>query len=79
VARLRLPRSSSRSWTAFSVGSQRSATQTGRPLGGKAFIEELERRSGRALKPRKRGPKPKKADKDPTPDLFEAIWYGRVS
>jgi len=35
--------------------------QTGRPLGGEAWIETLEQRIGRPLKPRRPGPKPKDA------------------
>ena len=37
----------------------RSAERTGRPLGGSGFLAELERRTGRTLAHRKRGPKPK--------------------
>lgn len=33
--------------------------RTGRPLGGESFLERLEAMVGRALKPQKRGPKPK--------------------
>ncbi len=33
--------------------------RTGRPLGDEAFLGRLEERVGRALKPQKRGPKPK--------------------
>jgi putative transposase len=40
----------------------RSAERTGRPLGGEGFLTELERRTGRALALRKRGPKPKRAE-----------------
>jgi putative transposase len=36
-------------------------TQTGRPLGGEAFVKELEGRLKRALRPQKRGPKPRQA------------------
>jgi putative transposase len=36
----------------------RRAETIGRPLGGEAFIAELERLTGRSLKPGKRGPKP---------------------
>jgi putative transposase len=36
----------------------RLAETTGRPVGGAAWISEIERRSGRILAPRKRGPKP---------------------
>ena len=35
-------------------------TQTGRPLGGEAFVKELEARLERALRPQKRGPKPRR-------------------
>jgi hypothetical protein len=36
----------------------RKPARTGRPLGGKSFLEDLERPTGRALRPRRRGPKP---------------------
>jgi len=36
----------------------RAAESIGRPLGNDRFLERLERRTGRALKPGKRGPKP---------------------
>jgi putative transposase len=39
----------------------RRAETIGRPLGGKAFIEALERQSGRTFAPRPRGPKPRTA------------------
>lgn len=38
----------------------RKAESTGRPLGGPDWIAELEARTGRALAPRKRGPKPRR-------------------
>ena len=31
----------------------------GRPLGDRTFVERLQRRVGRTLRPQKRGPKPK--------------------
>ena len=34
-------------------------TRTGHPFGGTAFIEELEKQTGRILRPQKRGPKPR--------------------
>lgn len=37
----------------------RMAETSGRPLGGGAWIETLEARTGRTLRPQKRGPKPK--------------------
>ena len=37
----------------------RMSETSGRPLGSEAWLEELEARTGRILKPRKRGPKPK--------------------
>jgi putative transposase len=40
------------------VARLRSAETIGRPLGGEAFLDRLERDSGRALKPGRRGPKP---------------------
>ena len=36
----------------------RAAESIGRPLGNDRFLERIERRTGRALKPGKRGPKP---------------------
>lgn len=36
----------------------RKHTRTGRPLGDEAFIDQLEQITGRALRPKKRGPKP---------------------
>ncbi len=39
----------------------RRAESIGRPLGGAAFMQRLERKLGRTLKPAKRGPKPKSA------------------
>jgi putative transposase len=36
----------------------RAAESIGRPLGDDRFLARLERRTGRALKPAKRGPKP---------------------
>ena len=41
------------------LAALRQAEGTGRPLGSKAFVAELEARLGRALGPLKRGPKPK--------------------
>ena len=38
----------------------------GRPVGAKAWIEQLERQSGRALSPQKRGPQPKRHQADAT-------------
>jgi putative transposase len=37
----------------------RAHSLTGRPLGDETFVNRLERAVGRALKPQKRGPKPK--------------------
>ena len=37
----------------------RQSETTGRPLGSAAWVEDLERRSGRVLAPGKRGPKPR--------------------
>jgi putative transposase len=39
----------------------RMAETTGRPFGEPAWIEQLQRDSGRALAPKKRGPKPRQA------------------
>jgi putative transposase len=41
-----------------SFASLRAAESIGRPLGDDRFLARLERRTGRALKPGKRGPKP---------------------
>ena len=46
--------------------------RTGRPLGSDAFIDALETRLGRALRPQKPGPKPKSADAR-TRDLFSGF------
>ncbi len=43
--------------TAFK--SLRQSETTGRPLGGKEWMEKLEKLTGRAMKPQKRGPKKK--------------------
>lgn len=40
----------------------RMAETSGRPLGSDAWLETIEAATGRALRPRKRGPKPKAAD-----------------
>ncbi len=40
----------------------RRAETVGRPLGSDSFLSRLERKAGRALKPGKRGPRPKPAD-----------------
>ena len=40
----------------------RMAETTGRPVGEAAWVEELERMSGRALAPKKRGPKRRAAE-----------------
>ncbi len=37
----------------------RRHVRTGRPLGDETFVKRLEEMLGRALKPQKRGPKPK--------------------
>jgi putative transposase len=36
----------------------RAAESIGRPLGNDRFLDRIERRTGRVLKPGKRGPKP---------------------
>jgi putative transposase len=41
------------------VQAIRENTQSGRPSGSQSFIQELEARSGRSLRPQKRGPKPR--------------------
>jgi len=41
----------------------RRHTRTGRPLEDPSFVERLEALVGRVLRPRKRGPKPKKQKK----------------
>lgn len=40
----------------------RMAETTGRPAGGSEWVAEIERRSGRVLAPRKRGPRPRQED-----------------
>lgn len=39
----------------------RTATRTGRPVGNEVFLASAEASLGRSLRPRKRGPKPKRA------------------
>lgn len=46
----------------------RRHTRTGRPLGSHQFVEQLEETTGRALAPRKPGPKPGHADSEPSRD-----------
>jgi len=46
----------------------RRAESTGRPPGADGWIEQLEKQTGRTLKPRKRGPERKVADKN------KCIW-----
>jgi putative transposase len=43
--------------------------RTGRPLGSEAFVEDLEARLGRVLRPKKPGPQPKHRAAS-TPDMF---------
>ncbi|WP_445083479.1 transposase [Bradyrhizobium sp. TM233] len=43
-------------------GALRSAESIGRPLGDDRFLTRIERRTGRVLKPAKRGPKPSAED-----------------
>ena len=45
------------------LGELRRHVRTGRPLGDETFVGRLEEMVGRALKPQKRGPKPKKKRK----------------
>jgi hypothetical protein len=46
-------------WAATALWKRiREATQTGRPLGGNAFVDAAEKEIGRPLRPAKRGPKP---------------------
>ena len=44
-------------------------TGTGRPLGDDGFIDKLEQRLNRSLRPQKRGPKPRPSPGEKT-DLF---------
>jgi putative transposase len=44
--------------------SLRAAESIGRPLGDDRFLARIERRTGRVLKPGKRGPKPSEAEDD---------------
>ena len=46
------------------VAAIRRQTTTGRPCGSRLFVEHLESALGRLLRPRKRGPKPKKSKKE---------------
>ena len=54
-------------WTSI-----RRAELIGRPVGAKAWIEQLERQSARALSPQNRGPKPKRDKADATASPFGA-------
>jgi putative transposase len=47
--------------TADELDRLRNAESIGRPLGDKTFLAKLERRFGRTLVPRKRGPKPRES------------------
>jgi putative transposase len=59
-------------WAATALWKRiREATQTGRPLGGNAFIDAAERETGRPLRPAKRGPKPKA----PTETVLESFAF----
>lgn len=51
----------------------RRAETIGRPLGGKDWIEQLEREHGRVLAPRKRGPKPVADTELEGNDLFSKL------
>jgi putative transposase len=51
----------------------RRAETTGRPAGSDAWISDLERRHGRTLTPRKRGPKPGVAENTGTAALFSKL------
>jgi len=52
-------------WESFLSASEvagreiRKAVRTGRPLGSERFIDQLESLSGRSLRPKKRGPRPR--------------------
>ena len=46
------------------VARIRSSTRTGRPCGAKTFLAQLENLLGRALRPKKRGRKPKPREDD---------------
>ena len=54
----------------------RSAEGTGRPLGGRAFIQDLERRLARPLAPRKPGRAPKVLEAD-EPRAFQAELFSK--
>lgn len=45
------------------IARLRAAESIGRPVASKAFHAGLERRSGRTLRPAKRGPKPRRHDR----------------
>jgi hypothetical protein len=47
---------------ALARAHRRYAASIGRPVGNKTFLARLERLSGRALQPAKRGPKPREPD-----------------
>jgi putative transposase len=46
-------------WSWVLMPNQRRAESIGRPLGGQAFVSDLEARTGHSLGPGKRGPKPR--------------------
>jgi len=54
-------------------GALRRAERTGRPLGSEAWIESLERRHGRPLRPARRGPRPKAQGGDQDGALFHKL------
>jgi len=56
----------------------RAAESTGRPLGAQEFLEKIERRLGRALRPHKPGPKPRGVTPSPQLEL-EIRGMSRVS
>jgi putative transposase len=51
----------------------RAAESIGRPLGDERFLARIERLTARALRPRKRGPKPKAATDEKQGDLLNAL------
>jgi len=51
----------------------RAAESIGRPLGDERFLARIERLTARALRPRKRGPKPKAASEEKQGDLLNAL------
>jgi putative transposase len=58
---------------AAAFGPLRRAEKTGRPVGGEAWIRQLEREARRPLAPRRRGPKPRDHSAASQPGLYSKL------